>query len=683
MKKIATILLFLLATSAAFTQPPVAVNDTATGRLGEYVTVNVTANDYSPEGLSFRIQSIFGGESFTDSTITYFFDYETYYNYTKEYVKRGYVIIDENGQIDTISFGDVFIKLNNNSFYDTLDIGNIRTSVYAYNKLSWSGPPPSGSGPDEDVLFEFPKGSGKNTLFTSDLWVGGLDQNGEIHLAADKYRQGGIDYWTGPLSLEEDSVSVDMETVVDWNRVWKLDVKEILYHKAHWSDPGYEPIKNIKEWPAHGDSGLNQAEYLAPFVDVDEDGVYDPYSGDYPLIRGDQCIFFIFNDQRPHTQTGAQTIGLEIHGMAYAFEQPDNDAMNNTIFMSYKIFNRSGITLEDTYIGLWADFDIGYAFDDFVGCDVGRGAFYGYNGEEIDGNGEPGSYGENPPAQAAVILGGPWMDPNGEDIPSGGCDESINGAGFGDGIADNERYGMNKFIYYNNSSGPPQGEPKTAEAYYQYLRGIWLDSTVMEYGGNGHVSSGAYGPAASFMFPGLSDPCYWGTGGEEPFGPVNWTEESSGNEPFDRRGMSSMGPFTLLPGVVQKVDIAYVAARGGDGPLSSVDLLKEYIDIVRQEYTEDSDYFGYQWLGTDEQFVENTRLEVYPNPASTELRVNYDAQGRSVTYTINDLSGREIETGQLHPGRMFSIPVSHLEKGMYVLTVIDEKKVTSVKVLIN
>ena len=108
--------------------------------------------------------------------------------------------------------------------------------------------------------------------------------------------------------------------------------------------------------------------------------------------------------------------------------------MNNTVFFSYKIFNRSSHTYNDTYIGLFTDFDIGYANDDYVGCDVSRGAYYGYNSDSIDGSGEPGSYGDVIPAQGIVILGGPLMDANGLDDPTGQCDESINGVGFGDGI---------------------------------------------------------------------------------------------------------------------------------------------------------------------------------------------------------------------------------------------------------
>ena len=46
---------------------------------------------------------------------------------------------------------------------------------------------------------------------------------------------------------------------------------------------------------------------------------------------------------------------------------------------------------------------------------------------------DPGAYGDYPPAQGIVILGGPYMDADGIDNPDNECDESINGVGFGDG----------------------------------------------------------------------------------------------------------------------------------------------------------------------------------------------------------------------------------------------------------
>ena len=66
----------------------------------------------------------------------------------------------------------------------------------------------------------------------------------------------------------------------------------------------------------------------------------------------------------------------------------------------------------------WVDTDLGYAFDDFVGCDVSRGLGYCYNGAAVDGNGEPESYGDQPPAIGVDFFQGPYMDPDGFDNPS-------------------------------------------------------------------------------------------------------------------------------------------------------------------------------------------------------------------------------------------------------------------------
>src|SRR5690606_22056092 len=61
----------------------------------------------------------------------------------------------------------------------------------------------------------------------------------------------------------------------------------------------------------------------------------------------------------------------------------------------------------------------------------------------------------------------------------------------------------------------------------------------------------------------------WGTGGV-PQAP--WTEETSGNAPFDRRFMQSAGPFTLQPGAVNNITVGVVWARAKTGgPFQSVE----------------------------------------------------------------------------------------------------------------
>lgn len=681
-------ILFLIAISIIGTlssqNAPVANDDYAVCHLGETVTINVTKNDTHPDGIYFRVFNATTATSFTDSTLTFFVDYEDYYHYVeKDTIRIPYILIDENGNVGYESAAILFIMIQDNDYYDFLDLNNIRARIQASGVQFWPGP--DGNSPQVPYLstnvFEFPKGSGKQTIYSSSMWIGGKDELGFLRLAGERYRQIGLDYWPGPLSIDGNDLSIDTSTVIEWQYVWKLTKDEIIYHKFHWFEEDYEPIQNIATWPAHGDQDMNQAQYLAPFIDMDGDSIYDPMVGDYPLIRGDQCIYFIINDVRSHIETGGEALGLEIHGMAYQFSMPDVEPMENTVFLSYKIFNRSSLTYVDTYIGLFTDFDIGDPTDDYVGCDVARGAYYGYNGDSVDGNGEPESYGDTIPAQGIVILGGPLMDANGADDPDDQCDESINGVGFGDGIEDNERYGMTKFLYYNND-GSPVGDPQTAMDYYYYLNAVWKDGTPMEYGGNGHVSSGAYGPAANFMYPGLTDPCFWGTDGEEPYGPIDWTEGNVGNEPGDRRGLSVMGPFTFEPGTMERIDIAFVSAFP-EGEKTDVETLMDYIDVVKNMYYEDPTYFGYQWLGIEDREIETTDniIKAYPNPVIDKVTFNCVNISDKATYKLVSIMGEVIASGSIENGEPVTIDAENLRSGIYIISILDSKMAYSTKVI--
>ena len=267
----------------------------------------------------------------------------------------------------------------------------------------------------ECPIWEVPAGSGKNTVFQHTLWFGGLDTNDSLHLSGFRFGQIGTDYWTGPLRTTD--ASTDLMSMLKYYQVWNLTSAEINDFIAHHGEPGYETPDDILTWPAHGDGDF--AANLAPFVDVDGDGHYNPEAGDYPDIMGDQCLFFIFNDSyADHTESHGGKLGLEVHAMVYAYDNIKDEALYNTAFVNYQFFNRSAYDYHDVYLGLWSDWDIGYMGDDYVGCDVQRGACYAYNATPFDGSGEPDSYGDNPPVQVLTVLAGPFMDADGRDNPT-------------------------------------------------------------------------------------------------------------------------------------------------------------------------------------------------------------------------------------------------------------------------
>jgi hypothetical protein len=450
-----------------------------------------------------------------------------------------------------------------------LDVNNVRTTIMAAGDMWWNL---------ADPQYEIPKGGNKHSLFAGSLWIGGVDDGGQLKVAAMTYRQGGNDFWAGPLNTQNATISA--EECTKWDKHFKLDRSEVEEYVARFdTDPTYVIPTSILEWPAHGDVSLGQDNFLAPFHDVNGNGIYEPYSGDYPdynitgtnedaSLFGDQTLWWVFNDKgNIHGETEAAALGLEIHAQAFGFSA-DNE-VNDMTFYNYKIFNRSTLPLKDTYFGQWVDPDLGKYDDDYVGCDVGLGLGFCYNGDAED-EGATG-YGFNPPAIGVDFFQGPLSDEgDGLDNDRDGLVDEIDTIidASGNEIFLTEQIIMSKFVYFNND-GTVQGNPNSGTDFYNYLQGVWKDNVPMTYGGDGKGgANGATTDECNFMFPGTSDDAFPGQ---------EWTEQTAGNIPADRRFIQSAGPFTLQPGAVNEITTGVVWARAkSGGQTASVNLLKIY-----------------------------------------------------------------------------------------------------------
>jgi len=587
-----------------------------------------------------------------------------------------------------ISYGEIEINIESNKSYDSLNINNISAGIHSDGFLfsRFGGPSSLINYNLPYNHFEYPKGSGKHTIFSNSLWIGGIDQDDSLHFAGQRYKQIGLDYQFGPISNNYDG----FDFFAKWSRTWKISKQEISYHQNNYWKDTYEPVDAIINWPGNGDVSNGQAAQLAPYFDKNENGIYEPMSGDYPLIRGDQSIFFIFNDDRPHTETQGGSLHVEIHGMAYAFDNQEDKLLNNTIFIHYDVFNRSENTYNDAYFGIWTDIDLGYARDDYCACNVGLGTYYGYNGSIIDGYGEPDSYGTNPPTQGVTIVAGPFMDDDGSDNSAEGCNNSINGLNFGDGIVDNERLGMTRFVYHNNGGNPSQSDPEYAHEYYNLMNGFWKDDSSIMYGGTGHFSSpSTVGPECNFMFPGESDPCNWGTDGIFPNDGYNqngkyWIEETGDNgrpnPPEDRRGLGVTGPFTFEPGERQELDLAYSVGQGDNGPKSSVTNLLENITDLFERVKDGQIIIPSDQLSVEELSNNNIEIKIYPNPG-TDI-INIKIQGNPdehPLYVIYNNMGHAVLRGQLSVQTNNIINVQELDQGFYFITIKHQGSVATSK----
>jgi len=388
-----------------------------------------------------------------------------------------------------------------------------------------------------DAKYEVPKGGSKHSIFAHEFWFGGVDDGGTLRVAAQTYKQSGSDFWAGPCS---DSIYHNPNYMSDWDRVWKINKTEIDIHILNYSNIGYIIPDAIANWPAHGDTALGQAFYLAPFIDTDNNGIYDAYLGDYPDIKGDQALYIIRNDiGNIHQETQSAPMGIEQHLMFYGYTSAC-PSINHALFVNMKIFNRGNHNLADFYAGTWLDPDLGNYLDDYVGCNVGQNLGYVYNGDSED-EGAKG-YGFNPPAQGLVYL----------------------------------NKSMSKFVYYNNDA-TVIGNPDSGPNFYNYLRGVWKDNVLMTFGGDGHGSgSGSTTNLCNYMFPDTTDPAFPGQ---------SWTEQTAANSPADRRFLMSTGPVNLDTGDVYELDYAFVFAWDSTGgTTASINLLFNYVDEVKDVY---------------------------------------------------------------------------------------------------
>jgi hypothetical protein len=457
-----------------------------------------------------------------------------------------------------------------------------------------------------------PKDEGVSVVYGGALWLGGISPDQQLKLAAVKYRNSGNDFWPGPLTNtgEAEVSETTCQQYDNFSISYRADaMRHRQYHDAVAAETveedfpdGYAMPPYFNEYPAHGNTALGQDFYLSPFLDYNENGIYDPAAGDYPWydflqqidcsqrrredivpLYGDQTYYWIFNDKgNVHSESQGEPIGMEIRAQAFVFST--NDEVNNMTFYNYVLINQGTQTLTETYFAQWVDSDLGGHVDDYVGCDVRRGLGYSYNGDQFDeATSYSIGYGLHPPAMGVDFFEGPYQDADGIDNPltdvfadavdSLGIPYDGIGIGYGDGVVDNERFGMRKFLYYNWNYGN-NGQPTTSSHYYNYMRGFWKNGQRMAYGGDGiNASTGAQlDLAADFMFPGDTDPYNWGTGGVEV---DDWSEYGTGNPAGDRLFLQSAGPFTLEPGDYNNITVGmlYARATGGE-PFESVKLLR-------------------------------------------------------------------------------------------------------------
>jgi hypothetical protein len=537
-----------------------------------------------------------------------------------------------------------------------LDVNEVSTIMMNRGDMHWNTITPK---------YEVPKGGNAHAIFASALWLGGLDAGGNLHQAAMTYRQTGMDYFPGP--LDTTNGNTDSLSSGRYDHIWKIDKTKILEFQYYWGtgdvqNGNYTPNDDFLSWPAHGNG--NEMHNLAPYVDVNSNGIYDPLTGgDYPEIKGDQMLYWIFNDNLSgHTETGGLPLKVEVHASAYAYScpiiSPSDKVLNYTTYYNFQIYNWSGQQYHDTYIGLWQDCDLGAYDDDFVGCYPPENIAFAYNGDQIDGiSAMPptGMYGAHPPINTIVMLDGPAAE------PGDGIDNDNDGT-----VDENGEHNMLTSFHTSHNNFSVTGNPEHADDYYNYMTGKWKDSTFVTYGGSGY---GGVTPTR-FMYDAL------------PYDVSGWSEPTAGHSPHDRRFVTSCGPFNLNHATPVSIDYAIMytrdSAAGAHDSLQFVSVLDGAAKI-RQWYANQSTPSCAEWNVGINEVSAASLLTVYPNPASTLLTIAYQPVSEKASFELLDVTGRVVQSGLVSSSGQTVIAVEELSNGIYAIRVVDNGRSTAVK----
>jgi hypothetical protein len=398
-------------------------------------------------------------------------------------------------------------KVNSRGDYIMFDVNRISTPIR--NNGSFNRNPLTGN-----AGFEWPKGTGNTANYASGLWLGGK-RGGIIRVAVAEYA---YEFDAGPIAAGVNPLDPQWRMY----RIRRGDNRDNSADYRNWPWQDGAPVLKAADGSDSLDAGGNRI----------------------PQLIGDMTTWCVFNDnnQELHTNMNTLPLGIEVHLTAFGFNR--SDALGDNIFFKWKFINKSGETIDSTYVTVWTDIDMGDSGDDLDGCDTTLGLGYTYN------DGIDGVYQSQTPATGFDFLQGPL-------VPGAPTDT----ARFPDGriFPGKKLLKMTSFIKYNNDASP-LGNPNTGQEVFNYMKGVDR---------NGAVILDHTGQPTVFMYAG------------DPVAGTGWVEAPGSGG--DRRFMMSAGPFTMAPNDTQEIVAANLIAVGASY-LGSITALKNADATIQTAY---------------------------------------------------------------------------------------------------
>jgi hypothetical protein len=409
----------------------------------------------------------------------------------------------------------------------------------------------------EDGFFKVPytSVSATSTIFAANAWVGGY-RDGQLKIAAPGFvSESENDYYVGPLLGNSSQVD---SACLHYNRLWSVKRKDITRHIEDFESDGIidDTLATIFGWPAEGNSYFKAYNSFslptthqggwADFFDKNQNGLYEPALGDYPCVylKGnpyipERMMWMVHNDQGPHTSSMGDPLGMEIQLTVYGFNCEDNPGLTHALFNSYKIINQFDQPLDSVYFGLWTDYDLGCAYDDYIGCDTTRHTEFVYNSDGVDGdsdsdctNGSP-VYGAVPPVQSFTYLSHPM------------------------------------FSFSNGR----HHDTTSAQGYFNALKGLWSDGSPITVFDEGYNPGSLY-PTTKYLYSG------------DPRDTAQWSMVSINASIGDPKTLSSITLGQLDPYESVRIDGVYMYHQDSSFEhLDMIALMYQQVDDLLTDYT--------------------------------------------------------------------------------------------------
>jgi hypothetical protein len=182
------------------------------------------------------------------------------------------------------------------------------------------------------------------------------------------------------------------------------------------------------------------------------------------------------------------------------------------------------------------------------------------------------------------------------------------------------------------------------------------------------------------MYPGNTDPQFYGTGGIEM--PL-WTETTGTNPPGDRRMIGSSGPFTLTANSHHVIDLAFITAFKSESLLNDeFDALNTKMDAVQMWYDSQAVDCIANALSNSIGQLETDRIGLFPNPNGGEFQVSIPLTGGSMDLKVYDVSGRLVFSESIQAG-VSTIRADQLPVGVYTVNALSNSQSFTTKMIVR